>query len=151
MKRLGADIAIDYKNEDFESRLEDYDVVLHSGKDAKVLEKSLRILKSGGRLISLVGPPTPEFAKNIGLPWYLQRAMQFLSFGIRRKAKKRNVEFAFLFMRAEGEQLGRITKLIEAGAIKPVLDKVFPFEQTNEAMRYVESGRSRGKVVIKVR
>jgi len=54
-------------------------------------------------------------------------------------------------MRAEGSQLGEITKLIEAGVIKPVIDKVFAFEQTNEAMEYVETGRAKGKVVIEMK
>ena len=151
VKSLGADLIIDYKKEDFETRLKDYDLVLHSNKDSKILEKSLRILKPGGQLISLVGPPTPEFAAAIGLPWYLNFIITLLSFGARRKAKKMKVSFKFLFMSAEGKQLGQITQLIEAGVIKPVIDKVFPFEQTNEAMSYVETGRSRGKVVVKVR
>ena len=67
-----------------------------------------------------------------------------------KKAKRLGVHFSFLFMRAEGEQLSQITKLIESGVIKPVMDKVFPFEQTNEAMSYVETGRAKGKVVVKV-
>lgn len=56
-----------------------------------------------------------------------------------------------MFMRAEGDQLGQITKLIESGLIKPVVDKVFPFEQTNDALDYVETGRAKGKVVVKVK
>lgn len=151
VKSLGADLVIDYKIEDFETKLKEYDLVLHSNRDAKVLEKSLRILKPGGQLISLVGPPTPEFAKEIGLPWYLKLVTKLLSSSVKNKAKKLNVSFKFLFMRAEGSQLGEITKLIEAGIIKPVIDKVFPFEQTNEALTYVETGRSRGKVVVKVK
>lgn len=151
VKILGADLIIDYKKEDFETKLKDYDLVLHSNRDTKILEKSLRILKSGGQLISLVGPPTPEFANAIGLPWYLKLIIKLLSFGARNKAKKMNVSFKFLFMSAQGKQLGEITKLIEAGIIKPVIDKVFPFEQTNEALSYVETGRSRGKVVVKVK
>lgn len=151
VKSLGADIIIDYKKEDFETKLKDYDLVLHSNRDTKILEKSLRILKSGGQLISLVGPPTPEFATAIGLPWHLKFIIKLLSFGARKKAKKMNVYFKFLFMRAEGKQLGQITQLIESGVIKPVIDKVFPFEQTNEALSYVETGRSRGKVVVKVK
>jgi len=150
VKHLGADLIIDYKAEDFETKLKDYDLVLHSNRDTKILEKSLRILKSGGQLISLVGPPTPEFANQIGLPWYLKFIIKLLSFGARKKAKKMNVSFNFLFMRADGKQLGQITQLIEEGAIKPVIDKVFPFEQTNEALAYVESGRAKGKVVIKL-
>jgi NADPH:quinone reductase-like Zn-dependent oxidoreductase len=151
VKSLGADLIIDYKKEDFETKLKDFDLVLHSNRDSKILEKSLRILKSGGQVISLVGPPTPEFATAIGLPWYLKMVISLLSSSARKKAKKMNVSFKFLFMRAEGKQLGQITQLIEAGVIKPVIDKVFPFEQTNEAMFYVETGRSKGKVVVKVR
>jgi len=151
VKSLGADLIIDYKKEDFETKLKDYDLVLHSNRDSKILEKSLRILKPGGQVISLVGPPTPEFASAIGLPWYLKMVINLLSSSARKKAKKMNVSFKFLFMRAEGKQLGQITQLIEAGVIKPVIDKVFPFEQTNEALSYVETGRSKGKVVVKVR
>lgn len=151
VKRLGADLVIDYKKEDFETKLKDYDLVLHSNRDPKILEKSLRILKSGGQLISLVGPPTPEFAEEIGLPWYLKFVTTLISSGTKKKAKKLNTSFKFLFMRAEGSQLGQITWLIESGIIKPVIDKVFPFEQTNDAMDYVESGRTKGKVVIKIK
>jgi NADPH:quinone reductase-like Zn-dependent oxidoreductase len=151
VKSLGADLIIDYKTEDFETKLKDYDLVLHSNKDSKILEKSLKILKSGGQLISLVGPPTPEFASALGLSWPLKLVINLLSYSARKKAKKLNISFKFLFMRAEGNQLDEITKLIEAGIIKPVIDKVFPFEQTNEALSYVETGRSRGKVVVKIK
>lgn len=151
VKGLGADWVIDYKTQEFSNLLKDYDVVLHSNREKIVLEQSLGILKKGGQLISLVGPPTPEFAQEIGLPWYLKLVTKFLSSSARKKAKKLNVSFKFLFMRAEGNQLGEITKLIEAGIIKPVIDKVFPFEQTNEALSYVETGRSKGKVVVKVK
>ena len=151
VKSLGADLVIDYKKEDFATILKDYDVVLHSNKDAKVLESSLKILKQAGVLISLAGPPTPEFAKKIGLGWHLQMLTSLLSMSARRKAKKLNVNFKFLFMRAEGKQLSEITSLIEAGKIRPIIDKVFPFEQVNEAMSYVETGRTKGKVVVKVK
>lgn len=151
VKSLGADLVIDYKKEDFEAKLKDYDLVLHSNRDPKILEKSLRILKSGGQLISLVGPPTPEFAEEIGLPWYLKLVTKLISSGAKKKAKKLNATFKFLFMRAEGSQLEQITQLIESGIIKPVIDKVFQFEQTNDAMVYVESGRTKGKVVIKIK
>jgi NADPH:quinone reductase-like Zn-dependent oxidoreductase len=151
VKKLGADLVIDYKTEDFETKLKDYDLVIHSNRDSKILEKSFRVLKSGGQLISLVGPPTPEFAQELGLPWYLKLVTKLLSSGAKKKAKKSNAKFRFLFMRAEGDQLAKITSLIEAGVIKPVIDKLFAFEQTNEALTYVESGRAKGKVVIKIK
>ncbi|MFX1705119.1 NADP-dependent oxidoreductase [Chitinophaga sp. CC14] len=149
VKALGADVVIDYKTEDFETILRDYDVVLNS-QDTQTLEKSLRILKPGGKLISISGPPDPAFAKEFRLGWPLKIVMGLLSFGVRRKAKRRHIGYSFLFMRAEGSQLSKITALIDAGFINPVVDKIFPFEKTNEALTYVESGRAKGKVVIKV-
>lgn len=150
LKNLGAAILIDYKTNDFEHVLKDYDVVVNS-QDQKTLEKSLNVLRPNGKVISISGPPTPEFAKEIGLPWYFKIIMSLLSFGIKNKAQKKHVNFSFLFMRAEGSQLQEITNLIEAEVIKPVVDKVFAFEQTNEALQYVESGRAKGKVVIQIK
>ena len=77
--------------------------------------------------------------------------MRLLSYRIRKKAQRQHVRYAFLFMRASGDQLGEIGKLIDAGIIRPVVDRVFPFESTNEALAYVEKGRAKGKVVVKVR
>lgn len=150
VKSLGADIVINYKSEDFETILKDYDVVLNS-QDTKTLEKSLRILKPGGIAISISAAPDVDFAKQIGATWFVKLIMKILSSGVIKKAKRLGVKYSFLFMRAEGSQLSDITSLINAGIIKPVIDKVFPFEQTNEAMTYVESGRAKGKVVIKVK
>lgn len=150
VKRLGADVVIDYKKDDFEAHLSGYDVVLNS-QDGQTLEKSLGVLKPGGRLISISGPPDPQFADDIKAPWPVKQVMRALSFGVRRKAQRLQVGYSFLFMRASGSQLRQITALIESGAIRPVIDKVFPFESTNDALAYVESGRAKGKVVIKVR
>lgn len=150
LKELGADVLIDYKTQDFEAVLKDYDLVLNS-QDSKTLEKSLNILKAGGKIISISGPPTPEFAKDINANWLVKTATRFLSFGIKKKAKKLGLDYTFLFMRADGKQLADITKLIESGIIKPVLDKVFPFEETNKALEYIESGRTKGKVVVKLK
>ena len=150
VKSLGADIVIDYKTQDFETILKDYDLVLNS-QDGKTLEKSLKILKSGGRVVSISGPPDVTFAKEIGLPWFMKTVVFFLSRKVKKQAKKLNVNYSFLFMQANGKQLAEISSLIEAGIIRPIIDKIFPFEQTNEAMSYVASGRAKGKVIVKVR
>jgi len=150
LQNLGADIVIDYKKEDFETILKDYDVVLNS-QDTQTLEKSLRILKSGGTLISISGPPDMAYAQENGLSWFMKMAIYFLSYKVNRLAKKLEVDYAFLFMNANGKQLADISTLIEAGKIVPVIDKVFAFEQTNDALNYVMSGRAKGKVVIKLR
>lgn len=149
VKALGADIVIDYKKDDFERVLQDYDVVLNSlGKDT--LEKSLRVLKPGGKLISISGPPDPDFAKEIGASSVVRLFMGLMSASIRKEAKRRSVSYSFLFMKANGDQLREITTLLESGAIRPVIDRVFPFESTTEALAYVETGRAKGKVVVKV-
>ncbi|GAB3894373.1 NADP-dependent oxidoreductase [Spirosoma agri] len=150
VKSLGADVVIDYRKENFETILHDYDVVLNS-QDQKTLEKSLRILKPGGKLISISGPPDPAFASEIGLNWLLKTVLFFLSYSTRKKAKRYGVDYSFLFMKASGSQLTKITSLIESGIIRPVVDKLFPFKSTNDALAYVESGRAKGKVVVQVK
>ncbi len=150
VKQLGADIVIDYKKDDFETILHDYDVVLNS-LGGETLEKSLRVLKPGGKLISISGPPDPDFAKEIGAPRIVGLATRLLSYRIRKKAKRHHISYSFLFMRASGDQLRAIGSLIDSGIIRPVVDRVFAFESTNEALAYVEKGRAKGKVVVKVR
>ena len=150
VKSLGADVVIDYKTQDFEKVLRDYDVVLNS-QDGKTLEKSLRVLKGGGKLISISGPPDPEFGREIAAPGFVKLVMRLLSSGVRRKAQGLGIGYSFLFMKANGIQLRLITRLIEGGAIRPVIDKVFAFESVNEAMAYVEAGRAKGKVVVKIK
>ena len=149
VKSLGADVVIDYKTQDFEHVLSGYDLVLNS-QDARALAKSVNVLRPGGKLISISGPPDVPFAKSLRLNLILRLVMRMLSRGILKKAKSRAVDYSFLFMRAEGQQLQEIAKLIDTGAIRPVVDKVFPFAQTAEALAYVETGRAKGKVVVAV-
>ena len=150
VKRLGADVVVDYKTQDFEEHLRDYDVVLHS-QDSAALEKSLRVLKRGGKLVSISGPADPAFGQQIAAPGFVKLVIRLLSAGVRRRASRLGIDYSFLFMKASGSQLRDITRLIEAGAIHPVVDKVFPFDSTNEALAYVESGRAKGKVVISIK
>jgi 2-desacetyl-2-hydroxyethyl bacteriochlorophyllide A dehydrogenase len=150
VKGLGADVVIDYKRDDFETVVRDYDVVLDT-LGGETLDKSLRVLKPGGKVISVAGPLEPDFAKEFGVNWFLIQAMRVLSLQIRRKAKRRGVTYSFLFMKANGTQLRELSSLIDSGVIRPVVDRVFPFESTPQALAYVEQGRAKGKVVVKVR
>lgn len=147
VKDLGADLVIDYKREDFEKVLRGYDVVLDS-RGGQTLEKSLRVLRPGGIVIGIAGPPDPGFAREIGANPVVRLATALLSARTRLRARRRHVRYSFLFMKASGEQLRAIAALADAGAIRPVVDRVFPFESTKDAMAYVESGRAKGKVVV---
>jgi len=149
LEKLGADTVIDYKTQDFEAKLKDYDVVLHS-QDTKTLEKSLRVLRRGGHLISLSGPPDPTYAKAAGLPLPLQLAIKGLSYKVRKTAKALGAHYSFLLVRPDGTQLQEITRLIESGAIKPIVDTVYDFKDTPKALAHVESGHSKGKIVIAI-
>lgn len=150
VKGLGADTVIDYKTQAFADVLRDCDVVLNS-QDGQALNQSVGVLKHGGQLISISGPPDPAFGEAISAPLPVRLVMRLLSWGIRRRAQRRSIDYSFLFMRPSGAQLREITALFDAGVLRPVVDRVFPFESTNEAMAYVDTGRARGKVVVKVR
>ncbi|MFG3028231.1 NADP-dependent oxidoreductase [Streptomyces sp. NPDC048253] len=150
VKRLGADVVVDYKKQAFETVLHDYDVVLDS-LGGETLKKSLDVLKPGGKLISVAGPPDAALGRELGANPIVRLVMSALSFRIRRSARRRDVSYSFLFMKASGDQLRKLTPLIEAGTIRPVVDTVFPFESTREALEYVEAGRAKaGKVVVKM-
>lgn len=149
VRELGADIIVDYKTTDFEQELKDYDVVLDT-QGGKTLEKSLNVLKRGGRLISISGPPDRAFAEAIQVNWLLKCVIPLLSWSIRNKAKKRGVTYSFLFMQPNGQQLSKISQLVEAGKIKPVVDQVYEFIQIKEALQYVNTGRAKGKVILKI-
>lgn len=146
VRDLGADQVIDYRKADFETELRDFDVVLDS-LGGENLAKSLRILRPGGLAIGIGGPPDPDFAAQLGRP-LLRPVLAVLSRKVRRAARKRGVRYSFLFMRAEGHQLQEITALVEAGVIRPVVDRIFDFAETPAALDYVGSGRVKGKVVV---
>ena len=150
VKHLGADVVVDYKKQAFETVLHDYDVVLDS-LGGQTLQKSLEVLKPGGKVISVAGPPDAARGRELGANPVIRLAMSALSFRIRRAARRRNVTYSFLFMKASGDQLRELTSLVEAGKIHPVVDTVFPFESAREALEYLEAGHAKaGKVVVKM-
>jgi len=149
VRELGADEVIDYKKQNFEECLHDYDTVLGTVKGDTV-EKSIRILKAGGTIVSLVGPLDAAFARTKNLNFFLTLVFKLMSLKINNLSKKRGVKYSFLFVQPNGFQLSEISKIIEAGHIRPVIDKVFPFEQAKEALAYLAQGRAKGKVVVQM-
>jgi NADPH:quinone reductase-like Zn-dependent oxidoreductase len=147
VRELGADTVIDYRTQDFEALLTGYDVVLDS-LGGENLEKSLRVLRPGGKAIGIGGPPDPAFAREMGLNAVLRLVITGLSRSVRRQARKLGVSYEFLFMRASGDQLRQIATLIDSGALRPVVGKVLPFDQVPQALGALEKGGIRGKVLI---
>ncbi len=150
VRRLGADVVVDYRAQRFEDELADYDGVLDAlGGDA--LMRSFRVLRPGGKVVSIAGPPEPGTARRNGFAWWLRPAFWALSLRARRAAAARGATYEYLFMRPDGEQLGRVGALIDEGKVSVVVDRTYPLDEVRAALAYLETGRARGKVVLTVR
>ncbi|MDH6651139.1 NADP-dependent oxidoreductase [Priestia megaterium] len=150
VKSLGADEIINYKTEKFEEILKNYDAVFDTLGD-EILEKSFGIIKDGGKLVSVSGLPNARFGKEYGSGFFKTLLFSAASHKLTGLEKKHNVQYTFLFMKPSGEQLRIIANFIETGKIKPIIDKVFSFKDAQKAMEYAESGRAKGKIILKIR
>lgn len=147
---LGADEIVNYRTDQFEDILENYDAVFDT-LGGEALEKSFTVLKEGGKIVSISGLPNARFAKERGLGFIKTILLSLVSRKLTQLEKKHNVHYRYLFMKSSGEQLRIIADLIESGQIKTVIDKVFPFENAQEAIEYSESGRAKGKIILKIK
>ncbi|MBR1172736.1 NADP-dependent oxidoreductase [Bradyrhizobium sp. KB893862 SZCCT0404] len=150
VRNLGADEVVDYKQQEFEQVLRDYDAVLGTVR-GDAIEKSLRILKPGSTVVSLIGPLDAAFARARGLNAFMVFVFGLMGRKIIRLARKRGATYSFLFVQPDGGQLAEIGELLKTERIRPVIDKVYPFEEAKEALAYLEKGRSKGKVVVQIR
>jgi alcohol dehydrogenase len=150
VKRLGANVAIDYRSERFEDVAKDCDVVLDSA-GGDTLVRCFECVKPGGVVVSInSSTPSPAFARSWGLNPIIVFAIKVLSRKTLAAARKHKARYEYFFVHADGEQLREIARLVERGAITPLVDKVFRLDEVRDALAYSESGRATGKVVIKV-
>ncbi len=149
VRSLGADEVVDYTQQAFETVLRDHDMALGTLRGDAVAQ-SIGILKPGGRIVSLIGPLDAAFARERGLNGLLTLVFKWMSHRIKRLAKKRGVSYSFMFVRPDGAQLAEIGALLQQTRIRPVIDKVFPFEQAPQALDYLAQGRAKGKVVVEM-
>ncbi|SDO47702.1 NADP-dependent oxidoreductase [Alkalicoccus daliensis] len=128
VKSLGADEVIDYKEQDFSEVLTDYDIVLDA-VGGEVLKKSYKVLKQGGRLVSIAGQPEEE------------------------EAKKYNVKAGSHWLEPNGRQLQQLAELYTAGELKPVVGNTFDLSEQGlkDAHELSETNHARGKIVIQVK
>jgi alcohol dehydrogenase len=150
VKKLGADLIINYRNEEFDKILQNYDAVFDT-IGGKTLEKSFRVVKPGGQIVSIAGLPNARFGKEYGTGFFKTSLFRIATLKITKLEKQYNVKYTYLFMKPSGEQLSIITDLIESEKIKPVIDRIFPFEDAQKAMEYCESGRAKGKIILKIK
>lgn len=148
VRRLGADVVIDYTTERFEDKLSGYDAAFDLvGGDT--LARCFAVVKPGGRVVSITGMPEPQTArKDLGRGAGLAAVFWLTSLGTRRKAARHGVSYRYLFMHPSGADLAHLAGLVDAGKLEVVIDRVFPFAEAKEAMAYLETGRAKGKVVL---
>ncbi len=150
VRSLGADTVVDYQQQQFDTVLSNYDMVLETlGGDNQ--RRSFSVLKPGGILVSILGVPTAAWARQQKLPFFMPWLFGWLNRGNDKLARQHKVQWDMLLMQPDGQQLRGISDLVEAGLVTPVIDRVFPLAQAKQALLHSQSGRARGKIVIEVK
>ncbi len=149
VKSLGADQVIDYRTENFQEVLRDYDYVFDT-QGGKTLEAAFKMIKPGGKVVSISGLPNARFAEEYNLPLWKKLAFRFVTRKLTALEKSSRAEYHFLFMKPSGAQLETLRTFIEAGTLKPIIDRVIPFSDIAEAFRYSQTGRAKGKIIVKI-
>ena len=147
--RLGADLVIDYREEDFWKVLAGYDC-LYDVFGGKSLDEGFKILRRGGRIVSLNGTPNARFGKVQHLGFLKTTALRVASIPLTLREKRYGVTYDMIFVRPDSHQLDILRGLYEEGRIVPVIDKVFPLGEAQKALDYSQSGRAKGKIALKV-
>lgn len=150
VESLGADRIINYKTEQFDTLLQGYDAVFDT-KGGETLEKAFKIVRKQGQIVSVLGPPNARFGEAERLGFIKTNVFRLIARKITKLEKKHNVKYSFLFMKPNGRQLEILSQWIESEKIKPVIDRIFPFEEAQKAMEYSESGRAKGKLILKIK
>jgi alcohol dehydrogenase len=149
VKSLGANSVIAYDRENYLERGGDYDIVYDTLGGAFTVD-AFKVVKRGGVVISLSGPPDRDFARREGAGLLVRVAVWLMGRKVYAASAKAGAAYCWFFTESNGDQLREIAALVDSGAIKPVIDREFAFEQLPAALTYLEAGRARGKVVLKV-
>lgn len=150
VKELGADIVIDYKTVEYTAIVKDVDMVLDTLGN-KFTEDAFKVIKTGGKVITLVGPVDKETANRMKLNKIIQLFLAFKRRKITKQIKLKSAFYSLLFMRDNAKQLNEIKNLVETGKVKTNIDKVFPLNEALNALLHVKKGHTKGKVVIKIK
>jgi alcohol dehydrogenase len=150
VKSLGADKVIAYDRENYLQAGDGYDIVYDTLGGAFTVD-AFKVVKRGGAVISLSGPPDRDFARREGKGFVVRAAVWLMNRKVYAASAEAGASYCWFFTEPSGEQLREIAGLVDGGAIKPVIDREFAFEQLPDALTYLEAGRARGKVVLKVK
>jgi len=144
----GANQYFDYATQNYWESLSNVDFVIDT-LGPQELTHELAIIKPGGRLLSLRTGPNGAFARDHQLPAWKRLLFSLNGRSIDRQAKRHEVDYRFIYVRSDGQQLRALTKIIEDNAIVPAVDpQEFSLDQVNEAQAYLANGHPKGKVLI---
>jgi NADPH:quinone reductase-like Zn-dependent oxidoreductase len=149
VKDLGADKVIDYTKHSYLDEGAKFDVVFDTLGGKHTLD-SFKVLKDGGRVVSISGDLDSVTTKQLGLNKVVRFLLALKVKKVTKAASKMGAIYRFLLMSPNGAQLKELAKLYESGSIKPVIDKTYNFDDSIKALDYLAKGRARGKVVVKV-
>jgi len=141
VKALGADRVIDYTNEDYKEVANNLDIVFDTLGDDYTFE-AFEIIKEGGKVTTIVGPPDNESAKQMGISNYEMPEK------LTKLIKEKSAVYKHTWMQPNSKQLNEIKTLVEDGTIKPIVDLIYSFEDGIDAYEYLASGKAKGKVII---
>lgn len=147
VRELGADEAIAYDREDYRGRGASYDIVLDSLGGAHTLD-AFGLLKPGGTVVSVAGPPDEEMVARFARGWAMRQAMRWMGRKVRAAARGKQARYFRFLTESNGAQLAGVAAWVDAGAIRPVVDSVFPYEQAPAAFAKLMQGHARGKIVL---
>jgi NADPH:quinone reductase-like Zn-dependent oxidoreductase len=150
VRSLGCDEVIDYTAQDISEAGGGFD----AGFDlvgGKTLEQMFEIMRPGTRIVSIAAVPEPQTAiLDLGGRRALSAVFWIMSYSIRSRSRRAGISYRYLFMHPSGRDLAQLSELIEQGKLKVIVDKTYPFARISEALAYVESGRAKGKVVVRM-
>jgi alcohol dehydrogenase len=144
---LGAHHVIAYDREDYRDRDERYDIVFDTLGGATTID-SFGLLKPGGTVISVAGPPDRWFARQIGAGFVKSLILWAVAMPMAWRAWRSGTRYYRYLTESDGDQLAAIAEAIDGGKVHAVIDSVYPFERAVEALQHLDAGHARGKVVI---
>jgi NADPH:quinone reductase-like Zn-dependent oxidoreductase len=152
VKSLGADVVVDYRTQDFRDGTfgKDYDFAFDTTTESA---KLAAVVRAGGKIVTVVGSPTAKELARIGVP--LNFIKRLILYAIRDKAavqnaKRAGVEWSNMWLVPSGSDLEELSRYVEEGKLKPVVDGVWPIAEWRAAVERSFSGRALGKCVIRV-
>lgn len=149
VRALGADHVLAHDREDYRDYAARYDIVFDTLGGAHTAQ-SFALLRRGGSVVSVAGPPDWRFAAQVGAATPLALAMWCLALPMELRARLKGGRYFRYLTESRGEQLRQIAALVDSGKVRAVIDRTFRFDAAIEALQYLAAGHARGKVVIEM-